>query len=146
MKNLKLFVVVMVFLTLSKSYCFSQSSETSGGVDLSFLRGTTAFGFSARYEVPFKSSVKWMATGGLGFGSGITLLSLQGGAKYNFEGSDVYAGLEIGPLFLFGNGNSESRFTFTPQVGYRFDKFDVSLRYYVGNGVDFANLRFAYIF
>ncbi len=129
-------------------FCFSTSAlsqDITGGVDLHFGSGSTLFGFSGRYEAPIKDQFSWMATAGLGFGSGVTLFTLQGGAKYTLA-ENVYLGAEIGPLFFSGSGASDTRFAFTPTVGYKWDKFDLSSRFFAGSGFNFFNIRFAYTF
>ena len=137
-------VVVASFL-LASVCASAQSTSITGGVDLYFGSGATLFGFSGRYEAPIKDQWSWMGTAGLGFGSGATLFTLQGGAKYTLQ-ENIYLGAEIGPLFASGSGASETRFGFTPTVGYTWDKFDVSSRFFVGSGFNFFNLRFAYVF
>ncbi len=123
----------------------SMAQDITGGVDLHIGSGSTLFGFSGRYEAPIKDQFSWMATAGLGFGSGVTLFTLQGGAKYTFD-ENVYLGAEIGPLLFSGSGASDTRFAFTPTVGYKWDKFDLSSRFFVGSGFNFFNIRFAYVF
>lgn len=138
------FTVVSLFLLLGVC-SLSRAQDITGGVDLHFGSGSTLFGFSGRYEAPIKDQFSWMATAGLGFGSGLTLFTLQGGAKYTLEGN-VYLGAEIGPLFFSGSGASDTRFAFTPTVGYKWDKFDISSRFFAGSGFNFFNIRFAYVF
>ena len=137
-------IVIALFLLVGT--CASlQAQEINGGLDLSFGRGTTLFGFSGRYEAPIEKKFDWMATAGLQFGSGITLFTLQGGAKFTFD-ENVYVGAEIGPLFASGSGASDTVFAFTPTLGYKWDKFDFSSRIFLGGGGSLINFRFAYVF
>ncbi len=141
MSNKFLLVAVVLLVGIVSS---ASAQSISGGVNLGFPSGTTLFGFSGRYEAPINDDFKWMATGGLQFGSGVTLFTLQGGAKYEFE-ENFYVGAEIGPLFLSGSGYSDTRFGFTPTFGYKWDKFDFSAQYFASD-YNFLSLRFAYVF
>lgn len=135
----------IVFFLLAAASSTVKGQDISGGVDLTFGGGTTLFGISGRYEKSFEKQFDWMVTAGLDFGSGITLFTLQGGAKYTLQ-ENVYLGAEIGPIFGSGGGGSETRIAFTPTIGYKWDKFDLSGRFFLGSGVNFFDVRFAYVF
>ncbi|MBL7864263.1 MAG: hypothetical protein JNK10_05265 [Cyclobacteriaceae bacterium] len=139
-------LIVVFFLLVGISLTSrAQSQDITGGLDLSFGRGATLFGVSGRFEKPIENRFSWMATAGLQFGSGVTLFTLQGGAKYTLE-ENVYLGAEIGPLFASGGGASDTAFGFTPTIGYKWDKFDLSSRFFLGGGGSLFNIRFAYVF
>jgi hypothetical protein len=114
------------------------AQEINGGAHLSFPPNTTLFGFSARFEGSINSDFQWMVTPGLQFGGGTTLVILRE--------TPLYIGMEIGPIIGTGSG-SETRFVFTPTVGYRIDeKWDLSFQLYAGYGSTFVGLRGAYVF
>lgn len=124
----------------------AQAQEINAGLNLSFPTGTTLFGFSGRYEASINDDFKWMVTPSIQFGGGITAVFIQGGVKYTLQDVPVYFGAELGPVFGSGGGYSETRFGFTPTVGYRVDeKWDLSFQLFAGIGT-FAGLRFAYVF
>lgn len=125
----------------------ARAQEINAGVNLSFPPGTTFFGFSGRYEAPINNDFKWMVTPGLQFGGGATLIFIQGGAKYTLQQTPVYFGAELGPVIGSGGGYSETKFGFTPTVGYRIDdQWDLSFQLYAGLGSTFVGFRFAYVF
>jgi hypothetical protein len=123
------------------------AQEINGGVNLSFPTGTTLFGFSARFENSINSDFQWMVTPGLQFGGGATFIFLQGGVKHTLRETPVYFAFEVGPVIGSGSGNSDTRFGFTPSVGYKLDqKWDFSFLLFGGLGSTFVGLRGAYVF
>lgn len=139
---------ILFLVFVGSCLAFSASAqEINGGVNLSFPPGTTLFGFSARFEGPINSDFQWMVTPALQFGGGTTFIFLQGGAKHTLRETPIYFAFEIGPVIGSGSGNSDTRFGFTPSVGYRVDeKWDLSFQIFGGLGSTFVGLRGAYIF
>lgn len=142
MRRILLLFVAMVGLSWT-----AVAQEINGGLNLSFPPGTTLFGFSGRYEAPINNDFKWMVTPGVQFGGGATLIFIQGGAKYTLQEAPVYFGAELGPVIGSGGGYSETKFGFTPSVGYRVDdQWDLSFQLYAGAWSTFVGFRFAYVF
>lgn len=142
---MKIRSVVLAFCLLAGTGMSLSAQNFSLGPELTFGSGTTLFGVSGRYEKSFEKQFSWMGTLGLDFGSGITLITLQGGVKYTIN-KDLYFGAELGPLFASGGNDSATRFAFTPTIGYKWDKFDLSSRFFLGSGLNLFNIRFAWVF
>lgn len=138
---------LVLVLFLAGSSIVSLAQEINGGVEISFPSGVTLFGVTARYEKSFANNFKWMVTPSFQFGGGGSFITLQGGAKYQFDQAPLYIGAELGPAFISYGNNSETRFGFTPSFGYRVDEtWDLSMQVFTGVGTTFVGLRFAYAF
>lgn len=139
--------ILILALFLAGSSIVAQAQEINGGGILSFPPGTTYFGITARYEKEFASNFKWMVTPTFQFGGGASFITIQGGAKYQFDQAPLYIGAEIGPAFISAGGFSDTKFGFTPSFGYRIDEtWDLSLQVYTGVGNTFIGFRVAYAF
>ena len=119
------------------------------------------FGGSATYQAPINDNLSW--TGYFGYFSysgkaaatGFTssFIPVMAGVKYYFteSGNGFYGELDLGMFFASASGpngfsNSDSKFGFTPAVGYRVGSFDLGARYNIvdqGNNLAF---RVAYVF
>ncbi len=169
---MKKIILTFSFVVFALVAAFSQDGKFSGGLELGLPLGTAAdgvgigFGLSARYEAPIQDKLNWFATAGflsysgkdfttniLGQpftvkGSSLTLIPIQGGVKYYFQESDngFYGSGELGLFIASGSGSSETKFGFTPGIGYRLEKFDLSARYNAVSDFNTFGIRAAYIF
>ena len=148
-------------------------SQASVGLEVGIPLGdfgdasNVGFGASFRYDGSIQDKLSWTATGGYssfglkGTGGGYTghtsMIPIMGGVKYYFQESDkgVYTGADLGLVFvsvsvdLSGYGSSsasETRFGFSPVLGYRMGKFDVAARYHVVSDFNNFGIRLAYVF
>jgi hypothetical protein len=135
-------------------------SQFSAGLDLAFPNGGwsnawgTGFGISGRYEAAIQPKLNWTASIGFLSFSGkngntntaATIVPLIGGVKYYFQKSNagVYGAADMGLFFPNHGGNT--KFGFSPGLGYRLPKFDFAFRYNLVTDLSYWNLRVAYIF
>jgi hypothetical protein len=169
---MKKLIFSLSFVVLSIGAAFSQEGKFSGGLELGLPLGTAAdavglgFGLSARYEAPIQDKLNWFATAGFvsysgkeyttNFfgqpltvkGSSVTMIPIQGGVKYYFQESDngFYGSGELGLFIASGSGSSDTKFGFTPGLGYRLEKFDLSARFNAVSDFNTFGIRAAYIF
>jgi hypothetical protein len=164
---MKKVILSVFFVAVAFSAAFSQGNF-SAGLELALPLGTFSdavgigFGATARYEAPIQDKLSWMGTTGFvsftgktitipGFGSiksdGGTLIPIQGGVKYYFQeaSNGFYASGELG-VFIFTGTGSETKFGFSPGVGYRLEKFDFSGRFQIISNANYLGARVAYVF
>jgi hypothetical protein len=165
------FVVTVSYSAFSQSGKFSGGVELSLPTGIASEVIGLGLGLSGRYEAAIQDKLNWFATAGfvtyggkdlqgLQFnpvtqqletvtisGSSSTLIALQGGAKYYFQESDngFYGSGELG-LFIGTGSGSSSKFGFSPGIGYRLEKFDLSFRYNLVSDFNNLGVRAAYIF
>ena len=143
MRSRRVLFTLMAVMAISAT---ALGQEINAGFNLSFPSGTTLFGFSGRYEASINSDFQWMVTPGIQFGGGATLFFIQGGVKHTLQQTPVYFAAEVGPIIGTFNGGSDTRFGFTPSVGYKVnEQWDLSFLIYTGVGT-FVGFRAAYIF
>ena len=159
---MKKLILSFVFVAMALG-AFSQGIF-SGGIEVGLPLGTfsdgwnAGFGVSARYEAAIQDKLNWTATGGfLSFGgktisgfkySSITIIPIQGGIKYFFKESNkgAYGGAEIGLMFASGGSSSETKFGFSPGIGYRTGKIDFLGKFNVVSDLNYFSIRAAYVF
>lgn len=132
----------------------------------------TGFGLSLRYEKEIQDKLNWTASAGFVSFSGksyttivgvnpntfqpiygkkdfssVTVIPITGGIKYYFQESNkgFYGAADIGFFIASGGGSSNTKFGFSPGVGYRLEKFDFSFRFNAVSDVNYLGLRAAYI-
>jgi hypothetical protein len=169
MKNTLRSMLLMVTFILVASGAMAQ---ISGGLELGIPLGNfgdgsnLGFGASARYDGAIKEKLAWTATVGyLSYGlksssggSGHTsMIPIMGGIKYYFneDNNGFYGGADIGfvPITVsvsvsgFGSASaSETRFGFSPGLGYRMGQFDFAARYNLISDFNTIGIRAAYVF
>jgi hypothetical protein len=159
--------IVVTLMAASSAFC-----QFSAGVELglpigSFSDGSNVgFGGSIRYDGAIQDKLNWTATGGflsfgikdLGVGAtgSTTMIPIMGGVKYYFTETNkgMYAGADLGLVFAsvsvntgFGSGSvSETKFGFTPGIGYRAGAFDIAARFNLVSDLNYLGIRAAYVF
>lgn len=118
----------------------------------------TGFGGSVRYDGQINDNLAWGGYFGYQTYSykgntsyNLNMMPIMAGVKYYFTemNNGFYGGLDLGVFIASTNvpgATSESKFGFTPNVGYRLSSFDLGLRYNLitdGNNLAF---RVAYVF
>ena len=126
----------------------------------------TGFGGSARYDKGINDNLSW--TAGIGYASygskasipgaslSASIVPITGGIKYYFTESNkgFYGGADLGVYIVtasvsvsgFSVSSSDSKFGFSPGVGYRVGSFDISGRYNIISDFNNIGFRVAYIF
>ena len=134
---------------------------------------SVGIGASARYEQEIQDKLNWTASVGfvsfagksyttlVGYDpitfkpiygsekySSVTVIPVTGGIKYYFQESNAgfYGAADIGFFIASGGGASNTKFGFSPGIGYRLEKFDFTFRYNAVSDVNYLGLRAAYIF
>ncbi len=166
LKNSALALVVTLLAATSGFSQFSAGLEIGLPIG-SFSDGSNVgFGGSVRYDGAIQDKLNWTATGGflsfgvkdLGYGSSgsTTMIPIMGGVKYYFTETNkgLYAGADLGLVFAslsvstgFGNfSTSETKFGFTPGIGYRMGQFDFAARFNLVSDLNYMGIRAAYVF
>jgi hypothetical protein len=169
MKNtLRSMLLVLTFIVAASG----AMAQISAGLELGLPLGdfgdgsNLGFGASARYDGAIKEKLAWTATiGYLSYGlksssgaSGHTsMIPIMGGIKYYFseDNSGFYGGADIGfvPITVsvdvpgFGSASaSETRFGFSPGLGYRLGQLDFAVRYNLISDFNTIGIRAAFVF
>lgn len=146
------FVVTGAFAQFSVGfeYALPMGSPFSDGVN-------GGIGGSIRYDGAINDNLAW--GGYFGYQSyslkaanyNVTLMPIQAGIKYYFTemNAGFYGGLDLG-IFIGGSNFpgavSESKFGFTPAIGYRLSSFDIGVRYNLVTDANNLAFRLAYVF
>lgn len=154
-------VLVLVFSFLAATGAFAQFSL---GAELGLPMGTpfsdavnAGFGASVRYDGAINDNLAWggyvgyQSYGTKSGGYALTFLPIQAGIKYYFTemNAGFYGGLDLGMFIGSSNvpgSTSESKFGFTPAIGYRVSSFDLGLRYNLVTDANNLSFRVAYVF
>lgn len=118
------------------------------------------FGGSVNYQGAINDNLSW--TGYAGYisftGKGVasalssSMIPVMAGVKYYFteSGAGFYGEVDLGMFFLSTSGGgfsqSESKFGFTPAIGYRVGSFDIGARYNIVPDANNLGFRVAYVF
>ncbi len=123
------------------------------------------FGGSVNYQKPINDNLSWTAYAGYqtfsaknlpsGYSASFSMIPIQAGVKYYFteSGAGFYGELDLGIFFgsasASGPGisgsSSESKFGFTPALGYRVGSFDIGARYNLVSDANNLAFRIAYV-
>ncbi|MBL7849653.1 MAG: hypothetical protein JNN04_02040 [Cyclobacteriaceae bacterium] len=163
-------LLVLAFSFFAVTGAFAQFSV---GAELALPMGTPfsdgfnmGFGASANYQKPINDNLSWTAYagfqsyGGKNLPSGVsatfTMIPIMGGVKYYFteSGNGFYGEFDLGIFFAsssvsgggFSGSASDSKFGFTPALGYRLNAFDLGVRYNLISDANNLAFRVAYVF
>jgi hypothetical protein len=94
------------------------------------FEGHLTYAITTNLHATFQTGIIVFQGKDLGFGSkaeSVLHVPILVGARYYF--GDFFAGAGVGYGTWTGSGNSYNGFTYSPQVGYRFNKIDVLANY-----------------
>ena len=154
----------LLVLALSFFAVTGALAQFSVGAEVAIPMGTpwsdgvnTGFGGSLSYQAPINDNLSW--TGYFGYqsygtkfgGYAISIIPIQAGVKYYFteSGNGFYGEFDLGVFIASSNvpnSTSESKFGFTPAIGYRVSSFDLGLRYNLISDANNLAFRVAYVF
>lgn len=163
-------LMVLAFSFFAVTGAFAQFSI---GAELALPMGTPfsdgvnmGFGGSANYQGAINDNLSWVGYVGYqtysfknlpsGYSGSFNMIPIMAGVKYYFTESgagfygEVDLGMFIGSASLSGPGAvapaSESKFGFTPAIGYRVGSFDIGARYNLISDANNLAFRLAYVF
>ena len=163
-------LAVLAFSLCAVTGAFAQFSL---GAELAIPMGTPfsdgfnmGFGGSVAYQAPINDNLSWTGYIGYqtygaknlptGYSATFSMIPVQAGVKYYFteSGNGFYGELDLGMFFAsadvsgggFSGSTSESKFGFTPALGYRVSSFDLGLRYNLISDANNLAFRIAYVF
>jgi hypothetical protein len=166
MKKTLLLAITLVMISATAS--LAQGRWSIGG-ELAFPQGDfgdfvgAGLGVYGRYEGPINNNLTWMATTGYTHffeknNWTASSVPFNGGIKYyvNSAFNGFWFGGELGFNIIgvkyhndgvFNDASdSETRFSFAPQLGYHISNVDFALRYVVIEDFNYISLRAAYVF
>lgn len=150
MRSVKtLFLLVGLAISVSSFAQFSAGLEIASAMSNSSSIGTAGIGGSIRYEAPIKNKLSWTCSAGylsfsnqgdIRFPTGNSIIAISNGVKYYLyePGKGLYAAADIG---LSGH-----RSIFSPGMGYRINRWDLTGRYNAIQDANYISLRVAYVF
>lgn len=163
----------LLVLALSLLTVTGALAQFSVGAELALPMGTPfsdgfnmGFGASANYQKAINDNLSWTGYAGFqsfggknlpsGYSATFTMIPIMGGVKYYFQesGSGFYGEFDLGIFFAsasvsgggFSGSTSDSKFGFTPAVGYRVSSFDIGVRYNLISDANNLAFRIAYVF
>lgn len=163
--------VVVVVLSVSFIGMNQGFAQVSLGPEIALPIGdfstgyNTGFGGTLRYDKTIDENLSWTVSAGYlsfgykanpaGYSITTSIIPVNGGVKYYFEGSNTgfYGAADLGFFFVNTSASgttsssaSETKFGLAPGIGYRLQKFDIAGRYNIVSNANFFNIRIAYVF
>lgn len=163
-------LMVLAFSFLAVTGAFAQFSV---GAELALPMGTPfsdgfnmGFGGSVNYQGAINDNLSWVGYAGYqtygaknlpsGYSASFSMIPIQAGVRYYFteSGAGFYGEFDLGMFFASASASgggisassSDSKFGFTPAIGYRVSSFDIGARYNLISDANNLAFRIAYVF
>lgn len=147
-------------------------AQFSIGAELALPMGTPfsdgfnmGFGGSVNYQAAINDNLSWLGYAGYqtysgknlpsGYSASFSMIPIQAGVRYYFteSGNGFYGEVDLGMFFASASASggglsfssSDSKFGFTPALGYRVSSFDLGLRYNLISDANNLAFRIAYV-